>query len=53
MEQLPRSINDQELLFYEQTVSDNGLGPAGSQEFGECCQQVCENQQQVLHGRIE
>ena len=46
---LPRPINDQELLFHEQAVGDDGLGTTGSQEFGQRCQKVCENQKQVLH----
>ncbi len=32
-----RSINDQELLFHKKAVSDDSLGPARPQEFGECC----------------
>jgi hypothetical protein len=30
----PGAINDQELLFHEQTVGDDGLHTTGSQEFG-------------------
>jgi hypothetical protein len=53
MEQLPRPVNDQELLFHKKAVGDDSPGPARSQQFGECCQQVCKHQQQDLHGRVE
>ncbi len=53
MEQLPRSINDQELLFHERAVGDDRLGTARSKQLGQCCQQVCKHQQQDLHGRVE
>jgi hypothetical protein len=33
MEQLPRPINDQELLFYEKAIGNDRLGAARSQEF--------------------
>ena len=36
----PRLGNDQQLLFHEQAVGDDGPDPARSQEFGECCQKV-------------
>ena len=40
MEQLPRPINDKELLFHEQAVSDDSPGPARSKQFGECRQKM-------------
>ena len=48
----PRPINDQELLFHEKAVGDDRPGTARAKQFGECCQQVCKRQQQVLHGRV-
>ena len=35
MEQLPRAIDDQELLLHEKAVSDDGPRTAGPQEFGD------------------
>ena len=53
MEQLPRPVNDQELLFHEKAIGDNGLGTAWPEELGERCQQMCKYQQQGLHERVE
>jgi hypothetical protein len=39
---LARLVNDSELLFHEQAVSDNGHHAAVSQEFGECSQEMGE-----------
>ena len=56
---LPRPINDRESLFYGKAVGNDrlglvlGLGPARSKQFGDCCQQVCKHQQQVIDGRVE
>ena len=36
MEQLPRSINDNALLFHKKAVGDDGPCTFGAQEFGEC-----------------
>jgi hypothetical protein len=53
MEQLPRSINDQELLSHMKAADNDSLGSASSKQFGECCQKMGELRQQALHGRVE
>jgi hypothetical protein len=35
MEQLPRAINDQDLLLREEAVSDDGLRTTGFQDSGD------------------
>ena len=49
MEQLPRAIDNQKLLLHEQAVSDDGPRTAGSQEFGDRGQKMCEEDEQILH----
>ena len=45
----PGAIDDQELLLYEQAVSDNSLRTAGTEQLGDRAQKMCEEYQQVLH----
>jgi hypothetical protein len=47
----PRTVDDQELLFHEQAVSDGSPRTIGSYEFGERSQKEGEVYQQILHGR--
>ena len=35
---LPGAVNNQELLFHQQAVSDNGFCTTGTQEFGDSIQ---------------
>ena len=44
-----RPIDDQQLLFHKQAVSNNGFCATRSQEFGEGGQQMYEQKDQVLH----
>jgi len=46
----PRALDDQELLYHEQAVGDDGLRATRSEEFGDCCQNLEEECQQTLHG---
>ena len=47
-----RPIDDQQLLFHKQVVSNNGFCATRFQEFGEGGQQMYEQKDQVLYGQI-
>jgi len=53
MEQLPRAIDYQKLLFHEKAVGDNSLRAARAHEFGEGGQQMHEEYAQILHEETE
>jgi len=53
MEQLPRAIDYQKLLFHEKAVGANGLSAARAHEFGEGGQQMHEEYDQILHEKRE
>jgi len=48
----PRSADDQDLLFHEKAVGDDRSCATGSQELGDRGQQMCQEDEQVLHDRI-
>jgi len=47
-----RLVDDQELLPHEEAVGDDRSCATGSQELGERREQMCEEDEQVLHGEI-
>ena len=48
----PRPVEDQELLFHEEAIGENRSRATGSQELGDRRQQMSQEGEQVLHGRI-
>ena len=48
----PRPVDDQELLLHEEAVGDNRSCTTGSQELGDRGQQMCQEDEQILHGEI-
>ena len=48
----PRPADDLELLLHEEAVGDDRACATGSQELGERREQMCEEDEQVLHGEI-
>ena len=48
----PRAVDDQELLLHEEAIGDNRSCAAGSQALGERREQMCEEDEQFLHGEI-
>jgi hypothetical protein len=45
------SLQDQELLFQEQILSENGPGSARSQESGQSGQQLHQQYDRIFHGQ--
>ena len=48
-----RNAAIEQRLHVTSAIGDDGIGAALSRESGKCWQQVCDNQQQVLHGCVE
>jgi hypothetical protein len=44
------TLQDQELLLHEDILSENGSGPAFSQEHGKSGQQMHQQYNRVFHG---
>ena len=47
----PGTAHDRELLFHEQAVGDHSLCTTGTQEPGECGQQMDAEYEKILHWR--
>ena len=46
----PGAVHDQELLFHQQAVSNDGFGATRTQEPGDCSQQLGNEFQQFIRG---